>query len=391
MTDLAAPLLVDATTAEPPSPPDATAAGAVALVDYDGHLTTIVKRTFAIDSGALTPAAEQLPLAAGDLHAGDPRRTPPRYESDFVPFKPRADALCVGRAHAAGGKPVTHCVVAFGVGSWVKQILVTGDRTWKTGIARLGNSPTEPEPFAAVPISAEHAYGGRDPGDASGGRAFAQNPLGKGYTASSAHLEGLPLPNLEDPAQRIRSWKDHPAPRSFGPVGRTWQPRFSRVGTYDRRWLERGTAAPPPDFDEGYYNCAPEDQQIDGYLRGDEKVRVVNMHPVHCDLTFRLPKIRMRCIAHRPGDEQRPLVDVPTHLDTLWVDMDALLVVLVWRARLDHAAARGVRHLLVVSERVGDAPAPAPAHLRHLDAFETDQAEPEIEEPVLEPIEMDDA
>jgi hypothetical protein len=360
--------------------------GTSGLMDFDGSLTAIVKRTFAIEPRGLVSAGSQLALAGADVHTGDARRTAPRYETDFVPFKPRTDALCVGSAHAAGGKAATHCVVAFGVGGWLKQILVTGNRTWKVGIARLGNTPSDPESFVTMPVAAENAYGGRDPADATGVRTFAQNPIGKGYTTSSAALDGLPLPNLEDPAHRIRSWKDQPAPRSFGPVCRTWQPRIARVGTYDTRWLERGSPALPADFDEGYYNCAPEDQQIEGYLRGDEKVRVVNMHPVHADLTFRLPKLRVRCLADCERAGGRELVDVPTRLDTLWVDMEALLTVLVWRARLDRQAAQGVRHLLVVSERLADAPAPAESHRHRLDAFEAEQAEPEDDEPVIEPV-----
>jgi hypothetical protein len=350
--------------------------------------TVVVKGTFDLREGQAIPLAQvQLPLACTDATGGR-RDAGTRYESDFVPFKPRADALCVGNAHVAGGKPVTHCVVAFGVGSWLKQILVTGNRTWKVGIARLGNTPGDPEPFTAMPVSFENAYGGRDPADATGFRACAQNPIGKGYTTSSATLDGLPLPNLEDPANRIRSWKDQPPPRTFGPVGRTWQPRFARVGTYDQRWLDRRAPAPPADFDEGYYNCAPDDQQIEGYLRGDEKVRVVNMHPEHTDLTFRLPKLRVRCLADRERAGRRQLEDVPTHIDTLWVDMEALLVVLVWRARLDHQATEGLSHLLVVSEPLGTAPAPPEAHRRHIDAFEAEEAEPEDEEPVLEPVEQ---
>ena len=77
---------------------------------------------------------------------------------------------------------------------------------------------------------------------------------------------------------------------------------------------------------------------------------------------------------------------MPTHLDTLWVDKEALLVVLVWRARLDRQAAQGVRHLLVVSERLADAPAPAESHRHRLDPFEAEQAEPEDDEPVIEPV-----
>ena len=349
-------------------------------------VSVIVKATFTIAGERLALADEQLPLA-GDVVRGDPRTTALRYESDFVPWKPRADTLCVGNAYPGDAKRATHCVVAFGVGRWLKQILVTGNRTWKTGIARFGNTPTDPEPFSVMPVSFEHAYGGPDPGDDSGVGGFAPNLIGKGHTSSSATLAGLALPNLEDPANRIRGWKDRPAPRSFGPVGRTWQPRCGGLGTYDTRWLERDAPAPPRDFDEGYYNCAPEDQQIDGHLRGDEKVRVVNMHPVHADMTFRLPKLRVRCLADRARDGARRLEEVATNLDTLWVDMEALQVVLVWRARLDRATARDVSHLLVVSEPLGDPTRPPETYRPHIDGFEFDEADPEDDEPVIEPVE----
>ena len=59
--------------------------------------------------------------------------------------------------------------------------------------------------------------------------------------------------------------------------------------------------------------------------------------------------------------------------------------------RLGHrdggASVEGVRHLLVISERVGDAPASPDAHRHHLDAFEAEEADPGDEEPVLEPVE----
>src|SRR5262245_21117479 len=154
------PFLIDATAWAPDASHDGSNAtgaglGITTLVDFDGALTAIVKRTFAIEPGGLVPASSQLPLADADVHAGDPRTTAPRYESDFIPFKPHADALCVGNAYPGDAKRATHCVAAFGVGGWLKQILVTGNRTWKTGIARLGNTPTDPEPFSSMPVSFE--------------------------------------------------------------------------------------------------------------------------------------------------------------------------------------------------------------------------------------------
>src|SRR5262245_27247051 len=81
------------------------------------EVSVIVKATFTIDAERLAVADEQLPLT-GDLARGDPRTTALRYESDFVPWKPRADALCVGSAYPGDAKRAPHCVAAFGVGGW---------------------------------------------------------------------------------------------------------------------------------------------------------------------------------------------------------------------------------------------------------------------------------
>ena len=66
--------------------------------------------------------------------------------------------------HGSGG-------IAFGVGRWLEQILVTGNCTWKVGITRLGNTPTDAAPFSAMLVSFENAYGGREPAGGTGLRA----------------------------------------------------------------------------------------------------------------------------------------------------------------------------------------------------------------------------
>lgn len=347
----------------------------------------IAKGAWSVRPGALPEPIDPSPeMTAEDLHTGDPLTSACRYESDLVPFKPKTDCLCVGNAYPAKGKPGPNCIVAFGVGSFLKQILVIGKRTWQASGGGKWNTPTPPQPFVSLPVSFDHAFGGRDPADPDKHRFFAANPVGKGYASVETALGGLELPNLEDPANPMRGPKDQPAPRSFGPVGRTWTPRLALAGTYDKRWLDAGAPVPPDDFNEAFYNCAPLDQQIQGYLRGDETVRVKNMHPVHSELAFPLPGIRVRCLADRERNGQRRLEDLPTNLDTLWLDMEALKLVLVWRARLPLAAAEGVGHLLVVSEPLGGQPVPPESYRRHIDEAEAAEADPE--EPEIEPADV---
>gem|GEM_PF-4352430 len=86
------------------------------------------------------------------------------------------------------------------------------------------------------------------------------------------------------------------------------KPRASYGGTYDEKWEKTQNPFLPKDFDIKYYQHAPEDQQIKGYLKGGEQVNLKNLHP-DGDLTFKLPKLRINCltvidktdIEHRPN------------------------------------------------------------------------------------------
>jgi hypothetical protein len=168
---------------------------------------------------------------------------------------------------------------------------------------------------------------------------------------------------LEDPAHPIKSWKDQPRPMGFGPIGRTWQPRLKKAGTYDEKWIKERAPALPLDFDEGYYNCALEDQQIP-YLRGDEEVWVTNMHPQYPNFVSRLPGIRVRCLFQR--DLTSELVEeLPMNLDTLWIDMEQLQMVLVWRGRIKSEGLPEDTTFLTVQEELAT-PQRSPESYRYL-------------------------
>ena len=63
--------------------------------------SVIVKATCDLKtSGIVTLSDKQLPLANGDTYVGDSEEPTVQYESDFVPFKPRADCLCIGSARS---------------------------------------------------------------------------------------------------------------------------------------------------------------------------------------------------------------------------------------------------------------------------------------------------
>lgn len=319
--------------------------------------TAIVKSIWCIEGNADLKFCGERPSPVGADTPGNDVGLFSRYESDFVPFKPRADILCVGKAYAPGGRPVSECLVTFAVGKWNKTIRVIGNRVWRAGFRSWFAALSEPEPFTSMPVSYEYAYGGADAHLTKEPQTFSVNPIGKGYCKSEKGFDGLPLPNLEDPAHPIKNWKDQPRPMGFGPVGRTWQPRLRKAGTYDEKWMKERAPALPLDFDEGYYNCAPEDQQLSGYLRGDEEVRVTNMHPKHPNFVSRLPGIRVRCLFQR--DLQSDLIEELTmNLDTLWINMEQLLMVLVWRGRIKSADLPEDTTFFTVQEELASPPRP---------------------------------
>ncbi|XXX81336.1 DUF2169 domain-containing protein [Sorangium sp. So ce134] len=313
-------------------------------------LTVIVKGTFTLAPGA--PAALAAPedrlLLESDRHLDDNPGKSLVYASDFAYLKPRADVLLVGTCRTPRGEAQQVSYAGLEVGRLRKQIAVIGDRVWDGEVA------TEPRPFRAMPLRYELSFGGE---------GFAKNPLGRGRgkLKTAAGVERWPLPNLELPGNLINSPRQIPDPAGFGPIDRTWAQRTAGVGTYDERWLTERWPGLPEDFDWGYFNAAPRDQQIDGYLRGDEAIALENLHPELPRYESRLPGLRARCFVEATARGGAEIREVPLQIDTLWIDMDAGRLALVWRgltpiASRDHGE---LRRILLVTEPLAEAPLPA--------------------------------
>jgi hypothetical protein len=318
------------------------------------HCVVVVKGTFRVGAdGAARLGGEQAPLVASDVHHGEPGASSVRYECEFVLEKPGADVIVNGQAHAPGGKPVSELTVSLEIGAARKDVRVVGDRRWERGL--LGFRATEPAPFVTMPLVYERTFGGSDHSHPQPKHQGTErrNTVGAGFHRNSdpATIEGLPLPNLEHPQHRLRSWSDTPPPVGFGATCRNWLPRLGHAGTYDQRWLEERFPFLPDDFDTRHFLGAPIDQQVPE-LRGGEVVRCLNMS---AGGTFALTVPRSGVsIVFRFRDrdvEARPV------LDTLIVEPDLNRVLAVWRARV--ALGRKLHALREVV--VGAAPVSKPA------------------------------
>jgi hypothetical protein len=273
-------------------------------------LTVVVKGTFDIFPGEpAAVASEQIPVSFGDDLYGEKGGGSVKFESDVAPLKPRADIALVGRAHAPGGTPVEALDVSLRVGTVKKTVRVIGDRQWKYSGRLLPEVPTKPEPFTTMDIVYERAFGGID---THGGGFCKENLVGRGFFVkkSKESLAGAQLPNLEDPDNLIKSWKDHPKPVGFGFYGRAWMPRASYISTYDEKWRRERSPDPPEDFQFDYYNGAHPDLQVKGYLKGGEEVELVNLTP-DGTLRFQLPGWELNCSVTKSFDTVAPTPSRP--------------------------------------------------------------------------------
>jgi uncharacterized protein YjbI with pentapeptide repeats len=125
------------------------------------------------------------------------------------------------------------------------------------------------------------------------------------------------------------------------------------------------------DFDGSFHNAARPDQQIEGYLRGDEELTLENLHPSAALFSARLPGLRIRAFLK---DDAGLFREVAMRLDTLLADLEAERLMLVWRGveevREDDLA--DVKTVLVASEPLASPPGPADGYREKLDAFEAD-------------------
>ena len=327
-------------------------------------LTIIVKGTFDIVTGQPGEAAsEQIPVAFGDEYYNEKDGGSVKFESDVAPFKPRADIVLVGRGYVPKGALVRALDASLRVGRVRKTIRVYGNRQWQCLSRLLPDSISKPEPFSAMDLVYERAFGGIDK---EGGGFCEQNLIGCGFfeKKTAKALDGAPLPNLEDPNNLIRSWKDHPQPVGFGFYGRAWMPRRGFLGTYDDKWRKERSPDLPEDFRFEYYNGAHPDLQVDGFLKGDEEVELANLTS-EGKVGFQLPGLSINCSVSKSfelleaassapvegeggdvddfeeedmyedfeEDEEPPLVDeeVNLNLDTLCLIPDEKRFYMVWR------------------------------------------------------------
>lgn len=296
-----------------------------------------VKGTFTIPAAAADGAVpalaeEQVPVLFADEHYGEPGSSSVKYEMDTCLRKRGTDVVLVGSARPR--RTARRVDVGLQAGPLKKVVRVFGDRRWERSLGRWRLS--DPEPFDEMPLVWERAFGGRDETHENPRKHALdpRNPVGTGFVArrSPDRLEGLALPNLEDPNQLIGGWNDKPEPAGFGFTARHWQPRVGFGGTYDKAWQDKRCPFLPDDFDERFFNGAPRGLVARTCLQGGEPVRLANVAGARHDgeLRFALPRRAFEITALIKGET----VQAGCVLDTVVFEPDADRMMLTWRATI---------------------------------------------------------
>ena len=319
-------------------------------------MAVLLKRTYKIIAGKPCARAEaDKPLLGGDKHHGDMMNSTVRFEADFIPYKLATDVALNGSAFAPRGEPKREFIATLEVGAVKKTVRVIGDRICKH---RAGGDPVfgDPVPFTKMELRYERAYGGVDVYTHPQCQyIYPRNHLGKGFAVSNARatIDGLELPNLEDPNDpltparlcigKIENWTKQPVPTGFGWYSKFWHPRAGWAGilpgdkpTEEMLRKEYGKLLTPahrelyekhplPVVDFRYFNGASPGLALP-YMAGNETVRMTNLTP-EGSLEFALPGDRPTFTLDL-GDGAKEVVNV---LQTVQMRMDDGDVDLIWR------------------------------------------------------------
>ncbi len=306
------------------------------------------------ENGQLLLAQDQSALAEADIYAGKPGESSLIWESDFAPYKPKCHVLLLNaNAYAPDQTASEGWPVSISCGDMKKVAYVTGPREFSR--APVGWHLNRPEKAHSVPLEYQYAYGGSnrfptEPDDAGQYKLHEtcpENTLGCGFAhpnwLNQANPERYAAPQLEVPDMPFTGQKDYPVV-GFGPIARSWMPRLKLAGTYDEQWKAERWPRLPADHDYAYWNCAPEDQQIN-YPQGGEYLELINLHPEYARIGFYLPADQYKGLIRMNAGS---MVYKPFNLDTLGIDMQKLQLHALFRVAVP--AHIGVRVLEIHQE-----------------------------------------
>ena len=302
------------------------------------HAVVVIKQCFSIplnDNEQPKPLAKNWSLFYEDIFVDEPGISPTLFENDFVLKKQKCDIVVNAKAYStqAQAKEASF-LVGFRVNDCNKTAEVTNEQS-----KSVEKSQTEP-----VWLHYGSTWGGTWQTKKQETVVFTDNPVGKGYVPkkyqdirNNATLPAVLYPNTRSGAIDPETLQ----PCAFSTLARNATPRLGYAGTYDDTWYNEVFPLLPTDFDERFFQCVPEDQQIP-FPVGGEIVKFISLHPTKSRISFNLPTLMMPVVLK---DAQANLYKPIPVVDTIQFDLEKQEFALVWRCQ--HPLKRSLREIEV--------------------------------------------
>lgn len=295
--------------------------------DQDGAELWVVAIKGSFDfttNGQVTLADQQHPVTLVPEYTDDDK-TELLYDTDLPPYKKSTDVILNGTSYAPSGREERQWTANLRLASIDKTLRINGERTW------LNGSLTDAKPVRSQPLSYRFAFGGINlSAHEQQAQFYAPNPIGQGYATERFSLNNTVAHHIDSLASPVQNWNDRPAPAAFSALPSHWQARSQFAGTYDQAWKAQRQPLLPEDFDPYFFQCAPPDQQVPGFLKGGEWVELTHLTPVKT-LCFRLPKASFHLRTSFFNGYQQ------THraqLHTVIIEPDKHRIMMVWHSYL---------------------------------------------------------
>ncbi len=244
--------------------------------------------------------------------------------------KPNGEFLVSGSFFPPGKQAVSGGEVKVRLDKIDKTLYIFGPRRWEAGI------PSKAEEITTMPLEYKNSFGGEE---------YKENPIGIGYN------DGL-LPCIEDLNHLVGSSSDRPEPAGFSVLDPILPQRMKFQGTYDSDYKKKFFPGYPADHDWKSFLCAPSDQWIKDYYKGDESFSLYNMHPDIPKIEGRLPGLYARCFINQIKEGEEVFGELPLKLDTIWFFPEKLLGILIFRGvtEVEDDEAETISHVLCAYE-----------------------------------------
>lgn len=309
----------------------------------------VVKPVYQVLDGQLAPDHDRAWPVGGEAVPTDFGEV----EGDTPFLREGVDLIVLAKAYPAE-RSSGPTIVSIRAPALQYDIRVTGDRKWvKSTDGSL--VPSQPLPFASMPLTWDRAYGGKAKVDA-GDMPFDANPAGRGFYLDAAEAAEQPLPNLEDPADPVRAWNDQREPRGCAPYPKDWSLRARRSAEFD-------LSGPVPRvvrLKPAYFNNANPKLILPASPRGGEMISISNVRPGGAGLRFAMPDAAFHVYVQL---QDRPYV-FPAHLESIVVLAEEQRVVLGYKCVFRYRMIPLERRMAVLYSGVAPATPPAECFIR---------------------------